>query len=213
MKKIALAVAVATLALSACSPGELSDFLDEVPGEDLSQSADPALQAAGESVEVIEEIRLVDEQLGGAVILGDVDLIRDAKLGRPDDPRLDLYEAAVLTVGLVPNLRNDEDTAIRREVDQAVVSAAQKVHAQWPEASREVVIAIVHEMYIDALLDVITNGPGVGGDSGAAIDAYCHYVSAYRDVDQMAGIPPEIGERSAGFIAAGHAETFQRVCP
>jgi len=190
--RVAAAIALSALVVSACGATDIADFLDETPTQDLSQSPDPALKAVGESAGVLADIGDAEEVLEDAVRFGNPEDLAEAQALRPEDPRYPIYEA-VLYTGF-----NDSSTGVSPEVAQANAINAQSraaalIRAQNPDATVEETIRIQREMNLAAMLEVLQSNSttGVGRfDVNVLVDDYCglrgDYTVEYNDAQSAA---------------------------
>jgi len=185
--RVAAAIALMALVVSACGATDIADFLDETPTQDLSQSPDPALEAVGESASVVADIGQAEAALEEGILSGFPEDAAEAQEFRPDDPRYPIYEAVLYTGFNKVNLAGEEDAEANAEAE-ANESAARRraatlIRAQNPDATLEEATRIQAEMELAAMLDVLQSNTttGVGRfDVQVLLDEYCGLRGDYR---------------------------------
>jgi hypothetical protein len=184
------------LFLTACGAAEIADFVEQTPTMDLSVSQDPALKAVAESADTIDDIRRAEEALELGLSNGDPTELLTASIARIEDPRYDLYRAALLT-GEIEALSNSTDEfAIRDQneafddLDDELDRAAAQIARQHPDATLEQREQILTEMYLDVLRDVILRVDGGRIDQDGVINTYCFWSKESPNPDRHPGFTP-----------------------
>jgi len=165
-RRISIVMAVALLTGSACAAGDidLDVVLDELGTTDMSESDDPGVQAAGETVVEILSVREAEENLARGVAERDLAAVEQASRLRPDDPKYPMYEAAILKASEFDADISQRNGAINRSM---ILLATQNPKMQLPELVR-----VGQELNLTALRDVLRSGRDFEGRDRLA-DAYC----------------------------------------
>jgi len=162
--RISIVMAVALLSASACAAGDidLDVVLDELGATDMSESEDPGVQAAGETVVEILSVREAEENLARGIAERDAAAMQQAGRLRPDDPRYPMHEFALGETG---------EMAVGARADLAV-RTLELVRAQNPDMPIRAAKRTGSEMYLNALREVINSAPEFEGRA-ENLAAYC----------------------------------------
>jgi len=167
--RLVLLIVVALVA-TACDPGDIDFVLDEFPSADLSQSDDPGERTAGASAIEILTIREAEESFERGLDEFDLEAVQQAERLRPDDPKYDFYEAAILAGS------DSNDAGVRADAQRALADAGDDYRAAHPDMSPVESHRAVMEAYINALRDVIRIAPA-GEENDRRKFAYCLYIN------------------------------------
>ncbi len=164
IQRIATIMTVTLLFGSACAAGDidLDVVLDELGTTDLSESDDPGVQAAGETVVEILSVREAEENLARGIAERDPAAIQQAGRLRPEDPRYPMHELALAET-------NGKPSGQQKDLSGRTIML---VWAQNPDMPIPEVKRVAGEMYLDALRDVIKSAPEFEGRAGK-VEAYC----------------------------------------
>jgi len=162
--RISIVMTVALLLGSACAAGdiELDAVLDELGTTELSESDDPGVQAAGETVVEILSVREAEENLARGVAERDAAAMQQASRLRPEDPRYPMHELALAETG-------EKATGEQKALADRTIML---VWTQNPDMSIPEVKRVAGEMYLNALRDVIKSAPEFEGRAEKVV-AYC----------------------------------------
>lgn len=161
---------VLVLVATACDPGDIELVLDQLPSEDLSQSDDPGERSAGASAIEILTIREAEENLDRGLATLDVEAVQQAERLRPDDPRYDFYEAAILA-GADPT-----DLGANADATRAQTDGGADFGRAHPELEGRAKGLGAVEAYMNALREVISLSPP-GDARDRRVATYCRYIN------------------------------------
>ncbi len=184
-----LAIAAALmLAVSACTPGDIDQVLEEFGNDDLAASEDPAVRSAGESAVGVLAIREAEENIDLAfgteelaeTEVGDdiqrIQAIERAQELRPGDPKYELYEMVFRANQVRDDLLEEDKEFLAAEHNDASRRAAEKLASSRPELTPRERLRVMHELYMDTMLDVIRTFPDSPVRDGT-IETYCLYAN------------------------------------
>ena len=186
-RRLAIAAAL-MLAMSACTPGDIDLVLEEFGNDDLAASEDPAVRSAGESAVGVLAIREAEENIDLAfgtenlaeTEVGDdiqrIQAIERAQELRPGDPKYELYEMVFRANQARGDLLEEDQEFFAAEHDDASRRAAEKLASSRPELTSSERARVMHELYMDTMLDVIRTFPDSPVRDGT-IETYCLYVN------------------------------------
>jgi hypothetical protein len=195
--RISIVMAVVLLSASACAAGDidLDLVLDELGTTDLSESDDPGVQAAGETVVEILSVREAEENLARGIAERDPAAIEQARRLRPEDPRYPMHALALSETG--------EGGTGQQKI--LAISTIGLIWGQNPDMERSEVLLVSHEMYGNALRDIIKSAPEFEGRAGK-VKAYCHFITKTYPEDNTEAFP----QRVAFYLAL---EADRSLCP
>lgn len=172
------AIAVMTIGVSACAPGEVAGIVDDLPTQDLTQSDDPTLRAAGQTPLEILSAREAEDNLARGLAETDLNAVRQASRLRPADPRYVGFEAAVL------ESKSEEE-------EEAVGRLRTLIADQHPDATPTERVRIGQEAYLNALREVIRSNPAFDGRE-EKIGEYCKAINTTYSSYNLDEFPSEV---------------------
>ncbi len=186
-RRLAIAAAL-LLAMSACTPGDIDLVLEEFGNGDFAASEDPAVRSAGESAVGVLAIREAEENIGLAfgtenlaeTEVGDdvqrIQAIERAQELRPGDPKYELYEMVFLANQMRGDVLEEDRDFYAAEQHDVSLRAAEKFASSHPELTSRERHRIMHELYMDTMLDVIRTFPDSPVRDGT-VETYCLYIN------------------------------------
>jgi hypothetical protein len=172
-------LAASALALAACDPGELLDYVGDALSTDMAESEDPTLRAASRSAAEIAAEEEARTFLDVAVATRDPLDAVVAERARPTDPRYPYYTAVLAGAADEGGVAFD-----------AIQRGSRLVVDQHPDLSSAQRGRIASEYYLDALRHVLEAGDDFE-NRDALVRVYCTEIGgglAERFSDQPAEV-------------------------
>jgi hypothetical protein len=143
-RRLLALLAVASLTLAACDPGELLDYVGDALSTDMAESEDPTLRAAGRSAADVAAEEEARTALDVAVATRDPLDAVVAERARPTDPRYTFYTAVLAGAADEGGVAFD-----------AIQRGSRLVVDQHPDLSSSQRARIASEYYLDAVRHVL----------------------------------------------------------
>jgi hypothetical protein len=160
---------VLTLFLSGCTSEELSEFLEDAGGSNITDAEEPDGQAVGSTVEADKSETDAGAEIDKALETKDIQHVENAVKARPRDPKYLIYRA------WFKDLAGDKVGALE-DMEKALGLVEESVEGAIEQQRR------FYEHGIDALHDILISYPDGSEVRQKLTNFYCMHLPTYKSI-------------------------------